>query len=52
MGFKDLGKKDCKKDPVCSVEGPDCKESCPSTEFSKELTPQTGTTEDCDTCKR
>lgn len=52
MSFKDLSKKDCKKEPTCFVDGPDCKEGCPSTEFSKELAPKTDSKEDCDSCKK
>ena len=40
MSFKDLSKH-AKKGPGCSVNGPDCKDSSASTEFSKELSPDT-----------
>lgn len=45
MTFKDLGA--CEKD---AKKGPDCKEKCPNTEFSKELTPKT--CKDEETCKK
>ncbi|MEM5768030.1 MAG: hypothetical protein AAGU23_06425 [Bacillota bacterium] len=47
MAFKDL----CSFEKEAK-EGPDCKDKCPNTEFSKELTPKTDTKEDCDTCKK
>lgn len=49
MSFKDLSK-DSKKGPSCFVDGPDCKESSASTEFSKELSPKTDSKEDSDSC--